>query len=216
MTGKQSEKKLLKADRKLLQCLFNAASSGRSVQTADILKHELSPVPLSLTKPGGQMNTTSKSDLLFLLTTAMGIETTSDIPESDMQMCVLIDGHAKIQALGKPQGCSSFGDYADTFVASVFKHLRHTTTRVYVTFDRYLGQQSIKSSTHIKRTAKRRPVRKLIQGPEVPLPQVWSQFIALEDNKQTLQPTCQQSFYKKQKHWQVTVKLSLGVAFLIQ
>ena len=28
MTGKQSEKKLLKADRKLLQHLFNAASSG--------------------------------------------------------------------------------------------------------------------------------------------------------------------------------------------
>ena len=186
MTGKQSEKKLLKADRKLLQRLFNAASSGRSVQTADILKHELSPVPLSLAKQDGQMNTTSKSDLLFLLTTAMGIETPSDIPESDMQTCVLIDGHAKIQALGKPQGCSSFGDYADTFVASVFKHLRHTTTRVDVTFDRYLGLQSIKSSTRIKRTAKRRPVRKLIQGPEVPLPQVWSQFIALEDNKADL------------------------------
>ena len=38
---KVSEKKLLKADRKLLQRLFNAASSGQSVQTADVLKHEL-------------------------------------------------------------------------------------------------------------------------------------------------------------------------------
>ena len=155
MAGKQSEKKLLKADRKLLQRLFNAACSGRSVQTADVLKYELSPVPLSLAKPDGQMNTTSKSDLLFLLTTAMGIETPADISESDMQTCVLIDGHAKIQAHGKPQGCSSFGDYADAFVTSVFKHLRHTTTRVDVTFDRYLGQHSIKSSTCIKRTAKR-------------------------------------------------------------
>lgn len=61
VTEKQSEKKLLKADRKLLQRLFNAASSGRSVQTADILKHELSPVPLSLAKPDGQMNPTSKA-----------------------------------------------------------------------------------------------------------------------------------------------------------
>ena len=69
MARKQSENKLLKADRKLLQRLFNAASSGRSVQTADILKHELSPVPLSPAKPDGQMNRTSKSDLLFLLTT---------------------------------------------------------------------------------------------------------------------------------------------------
>ena len=132
------------------------------------------------------MNPTSKSDLLFLLTTALGIETPSDIPESAMQTCVLIDGHAKIQALGQPQGCSSFGDYADTFVASVFKHLRHTTTRVDVTSDCYLGQHSIKSSTRIKRTAKRRPFQKLNQGPEVPLPQVWSQFIALEDNKADL------------------------------
>ena len=46
--GKLSENKLLKADRRLLQRLFNAASSGRSVQPADSLKHELSPVPLSL------------------------------------------------------------------------------------------------------------------------------------------------------------------------
>ena len=88
------------------------------------------------------MNTTSKSDLLSLVTTPMGIETLSDIPESYMQTCVLIDGHAKIQALGKPQGCSSF---VDTFVPSVFKQLRHTTTRIDVTFDRYLGQHSIKS-----------------------------------------------------------------------
>ena len=194
---KQSKKKLLKADRKLLQRLFNAASSGRSVQTADILKHELLPVPLSLAKPDGQMNQTSKSDLLSLLTTAMDIETPSDIPKSNLQTCVLIDAHAKIQALGKPQGCSTFGDYADVFVASVFKHLRHTTTHVNVTFYRYLGQQLIKSSTRTKRTAKKRPVRKLIQGPEVPLPQVWAQFISLEDNKAYLATYLSEELLKK-------------------
>ena len=64
--------------------------------------------------------------------------------------------------------------------------MRHTTTRVDVTFDRYLGQHLIKSSTRIKRTAKRRPVWNFIQGPGVPLPQIWSQFITLEDNKADL------------------------------
>ena len=45
----------------------------------------------------------------------------------------------------------------------------------------------IKSSTRTKRTAKKkRPVRKLIQAPDVPLPQVWDQIIALEDNKADL------------------------------
>ena len=169
---KVSEKKLLKADRKLLQRLFNAASSGRSVQTADVLKHELSPVPLSLAKPNGQMNPTTNSDMLSLLTTATGVETPADVPKSKLSTCtcVLIAGHAKIQALGKPADCSSSGDYADVFVASVFKHFRQTAPRVDVLFDRYLGQHSIKYSTRTKRSAKRRPVRKLIQGPEVPLP----------------------------------------------
>ncbi|MEW8546812.1 MAG: hypothetical protein AB2693_25135, partial [Candidatus Thiodiazotropha sp.] len=82
--------------------------------------HELSPVPLSLAKPDGQMNQTSKSDMLSLLTTALEIETPSDIPKSELQTCVLIDGHATIQALGKPHGCNTFGDYADAFLTSVF------------------------------------------------------------------------------------------------
>ena len=33
---------------------------------------------------------------------------------------------------------------------------------------------------------KKRPVRKLIKSPDVPLPQVWDQFIALKDNKADL------------------------------
>ena len=114
-----SEKKLLKADRKLLQRLFNAASSGRSVQIADILKTVLSPVPLSLAKPGREMNTKVKSELLSLLTTAQEIATPAEIPKTDLTTCVIIDG----QSLGKPQGSSTFGDYATVFVTSVLKHL---------------------------------------------------------------------------------------------
>ena len=177
---KESEKKFLKAE-----ISFCSGCSTLLVQgnLCKLLKHELSPVPLSLAKPVDQINPTTKSDMLFLLTTAMDVETPADVPKSKLSTCVLIDGHAKFQSLGKPADCSSFGDYANVFDASVFKHFRHTTTRVDVTFGRYLGQQSIKSSTLTKRSAKRRPVPKLIQGPEVPLPQVWAQFVALEDNK---------------------------------
>ena len=153
--------------------------------------------------------------MLSLLTTAMDVETRADVPKSKLSTCVLIYAHAKTQALGKPPDCSSFGDYANVFVASVFKHFRQTATRVDVTFDRYLGQQSIKSSTRTKRSAKRRPVWKLIQGPEVPLPQAWAQFIALEDNKETLQNTCRKNCYKKLQLWQVIVKLLPEEPFLI-
>ena len=72
--------------------------------------------------------------------------------------------HAKIQSLEKLQGCCTFGDYADAFVASVFKHCAHYNTS-YVTCDRYFT-----FSTFTKLTAKRRAIGKFIQGPEVQLP----------------------------------------------
>lgn len=183
---KVSEQKVIKADRKLLQRLFNAASSGRSVQISEVLKHELSPVPLSLANANGKMNPSSKADLLPLLTTDLKVEITQELPKTDNPTCVLIDGHALIQSLGKPHGCQSFGDYADVFYKAVIKHLHGSSTRVDITFDRYLGSDSIKSATRSKRTGRLRPIRKLIQGPGVPLPQVWNQFIAMDENKADL------------------------------
>ncbi len=178
--------KVVKADRRLLQRLFNAANAGRSVEIAEVLKHELSPVPLSLTNCNGVMNSTVKSQILTVLSSQLNIVTPQSIPDSDILTCVIIDGHALIQSLGKPHGCQTFGDYADVFVQSVNKHFRTGCTRVDVTFDRYLGQQSIKASTRSKRTSKRRPIRKLIDSPDVPLPEVWDQYIALGQNKADL------------------------------
>ena len=50
----------------------------------------------------------------------------SDIPKS----IFLINDHAKIQSFGKLHGCCTFEDYADAFMASVFKHFGHITTQV--------------------------------------------------------------------------------------
>ena len=59
----------------------------------------------------------------------------------------MIDGNGLIQALGKPHGCQTFGDYADVFLNNVTSHFRCHTTRVDVVFDHYTGQQSIKAVT---------------------------------------------------------------------
>jgi len=185
-SDKQHASKQIKADRKLMQRLFNAASSGRTVQTADVLKHELSPVPLALAKTNGDMNPTAKSQILDLLTKDKGIETPQKIPESRKSTCVVIDGHALIQAKGKPHGCQTFGEYANEFVHSVFSHFKGTTSRVDVVFDRYYGSKSIKAATRKKRTGKRHPIRKQITSPEVPLPHVWEQYIVLDENKKDL------------------------------
>ncbi|KAH3826353.1 hypothetical protein DPMN_128254 [Dreissena polymorpha] len=47
---------IFKAYRKLMQSLFNAANSGRAVETASLLDHELSDVPLSIAKASGKMH----------------------------------------------------------------------------------------------------------------------------------------------------------------
>ena len=127
-----STKHNVKADRKHLQRLLNAVTAGRTVEMGSILKHELSPVPLSLAKHGGDMNSTQKSVLINVL--ADGIPIPSAIPEANMKTCVKIDGHGLIQALGKPHGSQTFGDYADVFLNNVTSHFRCHTTRVDVVF----------------------------------------------------------------------------------
>ena len=60
------------------------------------------------------MNTISKTDLISIL--MAGLHTPSDVPDADMRTCVLIDGHALIQPIGKPHGCHTFGDLAGVFM----------------------------------------------------------------------------------------------------
>ena len=113
-------------------------------------------------------------NLFNLISSDQAIEQTNKVSSRITKLCLifsnpsfLINEHVKIQSLEKLQGCCTFGDYADVFLASVFNHFAHMKTQVYVTCDHYSGQQLIKLSTCIKRTAK---MRKLIQRPEVPLP----------------------------------------------
>ena len=98
VSPKLSVQKTIKADRKLQHRLPNAVAAGLTVHMVDVLKHELSPVPLSLVKPCGEMNWTTKAELISTLMT--GIDKRSQVPESDLTTCVLIDGQGVIQALG--------------------------------------------------------------------------------------------------------------------
>ena len=115
-----------------------------------------------------------------------GIDKPSQVPESDLKTCVLIDGQGVIQALGKPHGCYTFGDLADVIMATVTRHFGEHTTRVDVVFDRYIMEDFIKAITRQKCVGKKKPIRKLNDGQHVPLPTMWNQFIALDDNKAAL------------------------------
>ena len=101
VSTKQPEIKSVKADRKLIQRLLNAVTAGRPVEMDSFMKHELSTVPLSIAEVGGDKHSTSKVELIDILKWQINIP--SELPETDMKTCVLIDGHALIKALGKPK-----------------------------------------------------------------------------------------------------------------
>ena len=69
---------------------------------------------------------------------------------------------------------TTFGDLADTCVASVF-HVRAAFCRTDVVCDRYCDT-SIKSGTRRKRGKQTTPVRREIQNREVPRPPKWKNF----------------------------------------
>lgn len=98
--------------------------------------------------------------------------------------CLVIDGQARIMAIGKPVGAKTFGDVADVFTASVLQS-GNPYARIDVVFDRY-REESIKSGTRTKRTKTSRPIRRLVEGRSVPLPNSWANFIALPENKADL------------------------------
>jgi hypothetical protein len=122
----QKEVKVVKADRKLMQQLLNATRAGRHVELESVLQHELSHFPLSFAGRDGKMNTTAKSDILSLITTDLGVSTTSQFPDSPQEentkTCVLIDDHALVQSTGKPHDCHTFNEYADHFIGLLDKH----------------------------------------------------------------------------------------------
>ena len=63
------------------------------------------------------------------------------------------------------------------------RYFDRNISKVDVVFDHYIGEDSIKASTRAKRIGKTKPIRKVIDGPHVPLPHVWSNFITMDENK---------------------------------
>ena len=86
------------------------------------------------------------------------------------------------QAMGKPAGSKTYGDLSDAFSDAVFNHFCERCTRVDVVFDRY-RIESIKSGTRAKQASQSRPIRRTIDGRDVPLLVNWKQLIDLADNK---------------------------------
>lgn len=179
-----SKEKAIKADRKVFQRLITAYEAGRHVNLDDILCHELLPVPSALAEMNGNLRTGSKAILSQVLVADTPCPPTLDTENLPDDATLIIDGQALVIAIGKPQGASNFGDLADAFVASVLQS-GASFHRIDVLFDRYY-EVSIKSATRNKRSQGSRPIRRPIEGREVPLPSRWENFLAHPENKADL------------------------------
>ena len=150
-----SKVQTLKADRDIMQRLITAYDAGRKVDLHEILKHELMPVPIALAETDGTLRGGTKSLLVDAMTS-----NTKCPPNIKLEgtSCLIIDGHALIQAISRPAGTKTFGELADIFVRSVMQSGFHSG-RIDIVFDRYYST-SIKSITRkLKRKGKVRRIR---------------------------------------------------------
>ena len=74
-------------------------------------------VPLSLATTSGSLHSPNKS-LADILTKNV---LTPPIVTLDRPSCLIIDSEALVMALGKSPTISTFGEYANTFAAAVYK-----------------------------------------------------------------------------------------------
>ena len=157
---------------------------------------ELSAVPLSLADRGGNLRSSNKAALGKILQEGESFET---LPTTKHKSCTIIDGHALVQAIGKPASSTTFGDLADVFCDAVFSHFQKGCLRVDVAFDRY-RESSIKSNTRSKRAGTGKYIRCNINSRSVPLPANWKQFIDLSDNKSNLAAFLSEQIMIKSRH----------------
>lgn len=178
----KDKRTILKVDRNILKRLVTAYEAGRPVDLPSVLKHELLPVPVSLAEMNRRLRTGKKSALADKLTE--GVVCPDAIELNGRSSCLIIDGQALVVALGKPDKAVTFGDFADTYVRTILK-AASSYERVDVVFDRY-REETIKGATRSRRTKAARPIRRLVEGRDVPLPKNWTNFLSLADNKADL------------------------------
>ena len=117
---------------------------------------------------------------------------------------LIIDGQALVVALGKPDAAVTFGDLADTYVKTVLK-AGSEYHRLEIVLNRY-RDETIEGTTRTRRSKTARPIRWLVEGRDVRLPNNWSNFLSVADNKADLAQFCLRNCVRRHL-W--TKKLSL-------
>lgn len=168
----------MKKGQQLIQRLL-AVSKRRKISLEEVYSHELTDYPMSLSANGLLSIPTTKSTLGAILQ-GYGKVYTEYHPEKE-KACVIIDAMSIVQGIGKPTNTKTFGEYATLFYNIVSRYFVKYK-RVDLVFDQY-KQNSLKNGTRQKRAGQHRPIRKIVDGDDVPLPVKWENFIHSWENK---------------------------------
>ena len=165
----------LRTPTDILMTKYSIDEAGRPVNLPSVLKHELRPVPVSLAEMNGTLRTGNNSELANLVR-----------EDTDWPLCpetiqlyatssfLIIDGQCIAVALGKPDAAVTFGDLVETYMKTV-RTAGSEYHRIDVVFGRY-RDETIKGTTINRRRTAARPIRRLVEGRDVPLPKNWSIF----------------------------------------
>ena len=118
--------KAIKADRNLFQRQSVAKSSGQTVDLAEILRHELFLVSLSLADTAGELHHTQKAAFGHILEKGVTVET---LLASEEKHCTILNGQALVQEIGKQKNAKTFGDLAQMFSSTCLIYLKKACHR---------------------------------------------------------------------------------------
>ncbi|KAK4877224.1 hypothetical protein RN001_009730 [Aquatica leii] len=179
---KSSKKTEALEGQQFLQRILAVKEMGRMIDYNLIFRHELTTSPTSLTVNGQLATRSNKSALGGIIENFTTVESTLP-PIKDAKVCLIFDGMAMVQRIGKPPKCNTFGELAAIFVNKIFKN-QFGAQRVDVVFDNY-KEYSTKRITRLKR-GQNNTINKIIENENTPLPQRWNLFIHSVFNKKQL------------------------------
>ena len=166
----------IKTDRSFFSRML-AISTSRNLDLRMVLSFSLSPLPLSLASPQGNLNKTTKSSLLPLL------ESYGSPVEKNGRAAPLVDAMATIQSLTRPTG--TFRDLAFRILRSVLDTRNHDQlSRVDFVIDRY-PSVSIKDAERSKRASTGVIVSHIINASQR-YPKQWKKYLSSGNYKSAL------------------------------
>ena len=191
--GDLTEKKVVSANRRILQRLTAAKLAGRNVDFELAASHEILSVPISIFKTDGSMRGGNKSNLVSAILEKASVAPLDSLPQvqsSDSQH--VVDAMFMVHKIKITERIKTFSDFSDAFNSTIYNL---PSDEIHVVGDRYDGpstkdgcREARSRPNKMKRFRRKRPVEKMVT-PELDFPcsdNELKSFLSLKENCRSL------------------------------